>query len=665
MKQYTPNQIKFISKEFQQAQKFIQNGNLNWAEKSYLNILQIDSNITEARNALAYIYTISGKYDKAVNQLQLLLRSDPNNASIHHNLGNCLYEQALYNDALQHYQKAIAYNPNYLDSYTQCAATLRKLEQNELALDYLNQALAKDPQNPKALYGLGITYAALGNFTQAIESTRKAISLAPNNQDYHLSLGKILECADLGHDADIQYHDTCIKFPDFADAFITYGKLLLKNRYYEQALECFKRAKQIEPSNLETLEYLANTYLSVYDTDNAIDYFNTILSSDPKHVSALIGLYQAYQELGKFDDAIDICNQIIAIDKTLPDGYILKSRAKKSTSDDGLAEDLSAFLMQPKLSDTDKININFALGKCFDDRKNYKAAFSHFSTANNLRKQELTLKTEHLINQMEQTIEAFSPGFPDKYKHLASESKRPILIVGMPRSGSTLTEQIISSHPQVLASGEVNYWSDVHKSLYFNSGIDSPDTKYIESLTSDQAQHIALNYETTLAKITGCEIMPGHFTDKMPHNFLYLGLISILFPNAKIIHTKRDPIDTCLSIYMQNFNNYHPYSFDLEELGRYYRAYEKLMLHWHHVLPGRILDVSYEDTIADPEYWSRRLIDFIGLDWDDRCLAPHKLERSVKTPSNWQVRQPIYKTSVQRWKNYEEYIQPLIQALNK
>jgi hypothetical protein len=150
----------------------------------------------------------------------------------------------------------------------------------------------------------------------------------------------------------------------------------------------------------------------------------------------------------------------------------------------------------------------------------------------------------------------------------------------------------------------------------------------------------------------------------MPHNFMMIGLIATIFPNAKIIHTKRDPVDTCLSIFFQHFNDNHPYSFDLSNLGFYYRQYERIMQHWHTVLPGRIMDINYADTIADPEYWTRKLISHIGLEWDDACLAPHKLERSVKTPSHWQVRQPIYKTSVQRWKNYESYIQPLIEALN-
>ncbi|MGZ8271002.1 MAG: sulfotransferase family protein, partial [Methylophilus sp.] len=168
----------------------------------------------------------------------------------------------------------------------------------------------------------------------------------------------------------------------------------------------------------------------------------------------------------------------------------------------------------------------------------------------------------------------------------------------------------------------------------------------------------------TLKKIAGLANAPKHITDKMPHNFLNIGLIALLFPNVKIIHTIRDPIDTCLSIFFQYFNaKGHPYSFDLSNLGYHYKQYQRIMQHWHEVLPGRVMDIHYEETVADPEYWSRKLIDHVGLEWNEACLAPHRLERTVKTASHWQVRQPIYKTSVQRWKNYEEFIGPLIEAL--
>ncbi len=262
------------------------------------------------------------------------------------------------------------------------------------------------------------------------------------------------------------------------------------------------------------------------------------------------------------------------------------------------------------------------------------------------------------------TIDTFNKNFIEMFRHNRVKSQEPIIIIGMPRSATTLTEQIIASHPKVLAAGEVDYWVNLAKALPIKFNLPQRYPECVMALEPQQVERIAESYLSTLHKITGQHANPLYITDKMPHNFLHLGLIATVFPNAKIIHTKRDPIDTCLSIYFQNFSDSHAYAFDLNNLGFYYKQYELLMEHWHTLFPGRILDLNYSDTIADPEYWTRKLISHLGLEWDDACLAPHKLERSVRTASHWQIRQPIYKSSVARWKNYEAYIQPLISVLN-
>lgn len=262
-------------------------------------------------------------------------------------------------------------------------------------------------------------------------------------------------------------------------------------------------------------------------------------------------------------------------------------------------------------------------------------------------------------------IEIFNADFFKTHQHIGIQSKLPVIIVGMPRSGTILTEQIISSHPDVIGAGEVVFWSRAPNAMPLRLGTETPYPECVLKMSTESAIDIADIYESTLQKIkiVGQNTKPRHITDKFPHNILNIGLIASLFPNIKIIHTKRDSIDTCLSIFFQNFNNAHQYAFDSSNLGFHYRQYERIMRHWHEILPGRIMDINYEDTIVDPEFWSRKLISHIGLEWDDACLSPHKLERSVKTASHWQVRQPIYKTSVQRWKNYEQFLEPLISAL--
>lgn len=665
MKHYSQKQIEFISAQFERGQKAIKAGALNIAEKCYLEILKIDANIHEAQNALAFVYTFSKQHAKAVVQLKKILQSEPNNANVHHNLANNLYELNNYNEAIAHYQVAIGLNPTFIDSYIQCAMAQRKLRTYDLAVELLNKAYNLDRFNPKALHGLGITYLLLEDYPRAIEFLSKAVALAPNNNEFNLCLARALQVAQLEHEADIQYHNTCSKFPDYLDAFLAYGDLLTKNRYFDQALECFNHAHQLDPKKPDHLDDLGKTYLSMANIEMAIDNFEAALKLEPNRIASLIGLEQAYQESGKLDDAIKICHQITAIDKDQPTGLVLESKIKKSSPNDGLAEQLEKFLDQPDLQNDSKVDINFSLGKIYDDHNNFELAFKHYSNANSLRNQKLNYSAEENEIRFSKLIEVFDADFFKQHENLGVDSNRPIFIIGMPRSATTLTEQIISSHPDVLAAGEVHFWGDAVKAMPYttNSKLDYPYC--VQDLLPAHAKQLAEKYESILAKITGAKSMPKHFTDKMPQNFLIAGLIALVYPNAKIIHTKRDPIDTCLSIFFQSFNDSHGYAFDLKNIGTYYKQYEKLMKHWHKVLPGRIFDINYADTITDPEYWTRKLISHLNLDWNDACLAPHKLERSVKTASHWQVRQPIYKTSVQRWKNYEAYIQPLIEALNK
>ena len=666
MKQYTQKQIEFISEQFHRGQKAIQTNNFGRAEKCFLDILKIDASILEAKNALAYIYTMSKNHAKASNQLKAILQFDNNNANAHHNLANSLNEQNLLDESVIHYQEAIKLNPNFIDSYIQCGLVMLKKKNYISAIDYLQQALSLDRFNPKALYSIGITYAENGEFAIAIEYLSNAVKFAPNNNEYHLCLAKALEGAEAFHEADIQYHHTCSKFPSYLDAFLAYGSLLVKNRYYDQALECYSRANELAPQNTDILDHIGNIYLSLANIEMAIYYFNSALKLEPFRISSLVGIEQAYQEAGKTDDAINVCHKIISIDKNQPIGFLLESRIKKSKPHDGLAEHLQTLLTQPKLEDEDKIDINFALGKIYDDHSNYEKAFMHYAEANALRNQKLDYDIKENEDRFSKLIEVFDADFFNQHQNLGVESNKPIFIVGMPRSATTLTEQIISSHPDVLAAGEVRFWGDTQKALPYviNSKSDYPYC--VQDLLPAHVRKIADDYEKTLIKISGAQpsSMPKHFTDKMPQNFVNLGLIALVYPNAKIIHTQRDPIDTCLSIFFQSFNDSHSYAFDLKNLGTYYKQYQRLMAHWHKVLPGRIFDINYADTIADPEYWSRKLLSYIELKWSDACLTPHKLERSVKTASHWQVRQPIYKTSVQRWKNYEAYIQPLIEALS-
>lgn len=665
MKQYSQKQLKSINENFQLGQKYIQMAMYSRAENNFLDIIKIAPEIVEARNALAFIYTITKQHAKAVDQLKSILKLTPGHALTHHNLGNSLHQQERYNEAIEQYENAIKLDPKLVEAYIHCGISHRMLQNYHKAIEYLHQALNLDKKNARAFHVLGMLYVDIEDYPRALECLENASGLSPTNAEYRVSFATILEKASLDYEAGIQYHQACESDQNYLDAFTLYANFLYEHHRYDEALESAQRAKQLAPQDLSILDQIGNIYQSMGNAELAIEEFNSSLLKEPKRLSSLIGLEQTYQDIGKLDTAIQICDEIIAINPDLPDGYILKSRIKKAKPEDGLADALLKFVPKDELDTNTKVLLNFALGKVFDDQSNYAQAFKYYAEGNRLRNDELNYSKEADEMRFTRFIETFSEDFFQSHHHLGVKCDLPVVIVGMPRSATTLTEQIISSHPQVQAAGEVTFWSHAGTAMPLRLNTETPFPECVKEIISDQAQAIAAMYEATLKKIAGPSIEPiRHITDKMPHNFMNLGLIALLFPNAKIIHTKRDPIDTCLSIFFQNFNDHHSYAFDLNNLAFHYRQYERIMKHWHKVLPGRIFDIHYSDTIADPEYWSRQLISHIGLDWDDACLAPHKLERSVKTASHWQVRQPIYKSSVERWRHYEQYIQPLINGLN-
>lgn len=655
------NQI--LSFEFDQGKRALQLGAYLLAEQHFIKALKINPNNIEVRAHLAFVYSATKQFAKATQELKALLKSNVNLAQTHHNLANILFEQHLYDEAVSHYQKAIKIDPQRLDTLIDLAACYQKTAQFDNALAILNQAYKLSKDNPRMLHLLGVIYAESEQYDIALNFLEKASNLAPKQTVYRLCFANVLERASLTTEAELEYHSVCENNPNFPDAFVQYGDFLLKNRYHDEALECFKRAEQLTPKSLDVLQSIAQCYSDMGNTGSAINVLTGALKDNPRSIPTFVMLGQAYQEVGKLDDAFAVSSEIISIDPNNHKSYTLQSRIKKSNPDDGLAEVLLAKLNQSNQL-SDKTEICFSLGKVFNDHKNYLDAFKYYAQGNAEINSTIRYSKDEDADRFSKLIEFYNVNLFNDHIELGCESNLPIIIVGMPRSGTTLTEQIISSHPDVIGGGEVAFWGAASRSLPHRLETDSKYPECVLEMKSDQSKEISEMYLRSLKKITGITNTPRHITDKLPHNFLNIGLIALLFPNLKIIHTIRDPIDTCLSIFFQYFNTKgHPYSFDLNNLGFHYKQYQRIMRHWHEVLPGRIMDIHYEDTVADPEYWSRKLIDYVGLEWDDACLAPHKLERSVKTASQWQVRQPIYKTSVQRWKNYEEFIGPLIEAL--
>jgi Tfp pilus assembly protein PilF len=452
------------------------------------------------------------------------------------------------------------------------------------------------------------------------------------------------------------------------------------------AMECYQAAIQADPSCTDALVGLADTLISRGQESLAVDCFLQALAIDPAHVVARVNLAALLRKRGRSEDSVTLLRPLIdaGVDhptvgfnfanalsdlgqfdaareqytRVLPQHshpakilYNLAQITKFRDADRVRLAEWTAIAERSIRSDDDQIHLHFALGKSLDDLGDFDAAWGHFAAGNDLVTTGFAPDAHDCA--IDATVARFSASFLRDRAGWGIDSEQPVFIVGMPRSGTTLVEQILAAHPQVQAFGERRELGHLIESRARMLGGSILDAA--ASLTAQDAPEVAERYVTT----AGCEPSALRFTDKMPFNFLHLGWIALLFPRARIIHVRRDPRAVCLSCYQQHFTERLPFTYRLEHLARYWLAYDRLMDHWRSVLPSQLFEVDYESIVASPEELSRQLIDFSGLEWNSACLSSHEGDRPVTTASHWQVRQPIYQSSLARWEHYAAHLGPL------
>lgn len=477
-----------------------------------------------------------------------------------------------------------------------------------------------------------------------------------------------------------------------AEALNLLGVLVVEAEQYDMSIELLLKAVKQEPKNAKFRNNLANTYILHDKPELAVPHLRKALGRNPGLIEALMNMTRAYREMGKWKTALGFCEKVLNRDKDfMParieqagiladsgdtvgatalfrqiltdkprelDAMIGLAGAHKFTPDDKDIEVFEATLNEGELSEPETITLLHAAGKYYNDIKDYDKAFARFARAKDMAGLDFDLVAYR--KHVDQLSQLFTPLHFLKYQSAGSTSERPVFIVGMPRSGTTLTEQIIASHPKAFGAGELPDIGVISGEITKAHYSQATFYEHLKNLTTDQIAHYAERYLNVLNRHSRQAL---RVVDKMPHNFEALGLIAMLFPKARIIHCKRDPMDNCMSIFTHHFSKAHGYNTNLEKLGLYYREYNRLMDHWKTALPLNIFEVKYENMIAYQEGMTRKLIDFLGLEWDEACLNFHQTERSVLTFSRWQVRQPIYTTSVKRWKHYDKHLSPLKQAL--
>jgi len=603
-------------------------GRLAEAEAIYRQILATDARHADSLHLLGMIEHQRGLHAAAIEMIRAAIAVNPKEAAYHSNLGTVLQAQGNLDEAAACFERALALKPGWAEVHSNLGNILQAQGKLDEAAVHQERALFLKPDCAEAWSNLGNIRQAQGKLHNAVACYERALSLKPDFADAHNNLGNALATEDKIDKAVAHYERALVLKPDWAYAHNNLGNALAIQNKIDDAREHYQRALVLQP-----------------------DYAN-----------AHNNLGNIFKEQGQFDDAMACYGRAIAIQPDYAEAHLNRAEIKRFQHGDGDLAALQALASRNDLSADKALYIHFALAKALDDAGDYAQAFEHLRTGNTLKRGLINYDEMRVLELFQRVSTVFDRSLLASGQGQGHPSSVPVFVVGMPRSGSTLIEQILASHPQIHGAGELTALEKMEANGAFTAG-DSPPP-FPESITALDGADLRPLGQAYLERLPAVENGKVRIVDKLLGNVFRIGLIRLMLPNARIIHITRNPVDTCVSCYSKLFTNGLYFSYDLAELGRYYRAYSALMAHWRSVLPpGTMLDVCYEDVVDDVEGQARRLIDYCGLRWDDRCINFHQSGRPVRTASAVQVRQPLFRSSLQRWRRYQAGLGPLLDEL--
>ncbi len=523
------------------------------------------------------------------------------------------------------------------------------------AIAPLRDAAARRPGVAAIHLELGLALLETGDTANAIASLRSALTLDQTLAHAWLGLGVAYETLGDARSAMTSYDRATGVQPALAEAWFRSGALAHTMGRTDDAIARFRRADEAGPTTRFGRLGSARALLTLNLDAEAERVLQAAVAADPDNAAAHDLLGNLLADWGRFDDARAAFTRAVELDPLLSGSYYDLVRCRRVTKDEqGLMARMEAALATPGLAAVDRQRLHLAMGKVADDLGDYALAMRQFDAADALRPGSVSFDTAGFDQVIDRIIERCSPEAMALAPARGNDAPMPILVVGMPRSGTTLVEQIVSSHPDVFAGGELPFWSE-RGALWHLDAAAARDPDYLPRSATEYLQFLR-----TIGRGS------ARVTDKMPFNVLWAGAIHLALPNAVIIHCRREPIDTALSIRQTTFHPHLAFPTGGPALVAYFRSVERLTRHWRHVLPAnRYLEVDYESLTRDPEPAIRRIVDACGLAWNDACLQPHLKQGVVRTPSKWQARQPINRESVERWRRYEPHLGPLRDLLDK
>jgi len=627
----------------------------------------LNGNIAAFHCNIGVILKDQGRLTEAVASYERAIALQPDYAEAHNNLGNAFNDQGKLNAAVASYERALALKPDYAEAHNNLGTALNDQGKLNAAVASYERAIALQPDYAEAHNNLGNAFKDQGKLNAAVASYERALALKPDYVEAHNNLGNAFKDQGKLTAAVASYERALALQPDYAEAHNNLGTAFNDQGKLTAAVASYERALALKPNYAEPHNNLGNALRDEDKLTAAVASYERALALKPNFAEAHNNLGTAFKDQGKLTAAAARYEQALALKPDYAAVYLNLADMKKFALGDPHLAAMEALAANTEgLSKTDRMQLDFGLAKAYADLKDYPRSFKRLIAGNAAKRATVEYDEISAFARFERIEAVFTRELIVGKSGGGDPSHSPIFVIGMPRSGTTLVEQIIASHRLVHGGGELKTLHNVVLEVCGPDGSTTLSPESAPALDAAALCEIGTRYVALVRELAARDggAKTAHVTDKMPSNYYFAGLIHLALPNAKIIHTIRDPVDTCVSCFSTLFSHGQNHTYDLIELGRYYKRYERLMTHWRHVLPqGSLLDVRYEDVVADLEAQARRIIAYCGLPWDDSCLSFHEAERPVRTASATQVRQPIYTSSVGRWRVHKEHLGPLLTAL--
>jgi len=640
---------------------FFQTGRLEDAIREIGAAVELNPDNPGALYSLGAALQQQGRLDEAIARYGDALRLKPDYHQALNNLGNALQEQGRLDEAVATYTEALRLKPDFHQALNNLGNTLKDQGKLDQAVAAYAEALRLRPDYPQAHNNLGGALKDQGKLDEAIARYGEALRLKPDYYQALNNLGTALKDQGRLDEAIARYGDALRLKPDYYQALTNLGNALREQGRLDEAVAAYARALRLEPGSPESLYNLGNALQEQGKLDEAVACYQQALELKPDSPDASLNLGIALTVSGRLDEAYRAYETAVALAPTRGVYYRMLADTGRVTPDsphlrrmEELAADMAA------LPEADRMELHFALGAVYGDLGRHEPSFRHLLAGNRLKRKSFAYDEAGTLALFERIRAVFTAELLAAAPGAGAPSRLPVFVVGMPRSGTTLVEQVLASHPQVFGAGELVDMQRLAETLVSADGLAG----FPEAVAALPGEALGRLGNAYLDALRAHAPDAGRIVDKLPDNFLRIGLIHLALPRARIVHVRRDPVDTCLSCFSKLFTDQLDYAYDLAELGRYYRAYEALMEHWRRVLPpGVMLEVRYEELVSDLEGQARRILAHCELPWDEGCLAFHRNRRPVRTASATQVRRPLYAGSVGRWRVFDDVARPLLDAL--